>query len=168
MLWNPVANVKDAWSKAATIWGKVATIVFYSYIWLLILANVWQYLNPLSMGYDCLVDNADPISSSTLTVESFIQCWSLALIFWALYVENAGLTLGNISTFFIMMSLGAVLGMWWTIPRFKAAGIEDTSCIESLLGQEWIYMVPIAVALASLYMEKRATSGTPGETQSLV
>lgn len=168
MLWNPVKHVKDEWASTQTVWSKIAVVVFFAYVWFLIAANVWQSVVPLSQGYECSVETADALSEAW--IETYVRCWCLTLIFWALYVEAAGATLVNAAVFLIMMTVGYIVGIFGSTPALHKVGDKHTdACIGSILASGWIYLTPLVVVVVCLLADKQfGPRGTASETAPLV
>ena len=164
-MYNPVKHLQDSWSEMNSGWGKAAVIIFYLYVWLFILANLYQVIAPLSSGYKCVAASGDELS--TIFLMAAVRAWCLALVFWGLYVENAGLGMGKLVTFTVMMGMGC-FSFYLVYPNLKVIGEDDNECFESITSTYWVYWVPLVVAIGTLFMEKLSMGGTTGETTSLV
>eukprot|EP00562_Extubocellulus_spinifer_P009312 CAMPEP_0178495696 /NCGR_PEP_ID=MMETSP0696-20121128/13688_1 /TAXON_ID=265572 /ORGANISM="Extubocellulus spinifer, Strain CCMP396" /LENGTH=150 /DNA_ID=CAMNT_0020123863 /DNA_START=198 /DNA_END=650 /DNA_ORIENTATION=+ len=146
-------------------WGKTTVIIFYAFVWLFILTNVYQSAVPLSLGYECGAETADEIT--TIFLEASIRAWCMALVFWALYVENAGVTICNLTTFTLMMAVGC-FSFYIVLPELKAIGEGDSECFAFIVSTAPYYLIPMVLATIALFIEKRSVGGTAGETQPLV
>jgi len=114
-----------------------------------------------------MAQHADSYTAAWL--DAAVRSWCLAIIFWALYVENAGLVLGNVLVFLLMMCTGFLVAIFMSAPEIRASGAKDHGCTDSAIKQAWIYITPIVLAFLALLLEKRAgpDDGSTEERTSL-
>ena len=114
-----------------------------------------------------MAQHADAYSAAWFDAD--VRRWCLVIIFWALYVENSGLVLGNVLVFLLMMCTSYLVAIFGSAPAIRASGADDNGCVDSLLNQGWIYVTPIVLAFVTLLQEKRAgpDDGTAEERTSL-
>jgi hypothetical protein len=161
-LWNPVKHVKDDWC-GASIWRKMAVVVFYGFIWLFILANFYQSFVPLSLGYDCSVTGSNKAGDAW--IEAYIRQWSLGMVFLGLYIEKVGLFISNVTTV-LVMSMIMGFGFMSSSPIIKATGGGD--CYDAIMETTWMFTAPLVLTLAGLIADKYSASTTSGERMPLV
>lgn len=163
MIWNPAPHVKHAWSDAKTVWGKVALVLFYSFIWFAIISSAWSVVAPKSQGFSCLLDLANPKHNET-TEKMFVAMVRGMNVFWVgffSYADVGGLQVKNVVmvTFFTI----SFFLMFWPVVGIAEAG----GC--SISAQSWIFPSWLVAALVfTLMEEKLGDHGTAAEHQSLV
>jgi uncharacterized membrane protein len=93
--WNIRVHLEHAWSNLSTIWGKIALVLFYLFIWAIILSSVVTIFVPSSQGVQCFLDSMDEWSA-TLYV-GMLRAFNIFFIGFLLYADTVGLHSKNVA-----------------------------------------------------------------------
>lgn len=154
--WNPVPHVQHAWSGTNTVWGKIALVLFYSFIWLGILSCAWIFVVPASQGLDCVLNVAGTDDDARAVMTALLRGAAVLFIGFLLYADVGGLKVKN----------GAMVFIFATIFYLNLIPILHVS--ECGAVQVWFW--PSWALLALIFMvidDKLADRGTAEETTSL-
>ncbi len=149
MEWNPIPHTQHAWNKATTVWGKVALVLFYSYIWLGIISAIWQLVDPTSFGMGCYIDMYAP-DPSRERIDFFVTIRSIDILFIGLllYADFMGFVTKNVA-------LLTVITIAWEISMIPAMGPMVEGHCTSLLWQFWINPVWMILSLICMVIEDK-------------
>ena len=150
MLWNPVQHVRDEWKESKAVAGKIAIVLFYILIWTFVLFSFYQFIRPLSFGFGTIASDMDEWGQAWLRV--LIRHQDLGMIFFFLYAEYRGLTIGNVARVFVALILCWISEIHWWKPL-----IDDNDVILSeVLDYLWIVhaVIPGIVLLCAI-LEQR-------------
>jgi hypothetical protein len=172
MLWNPYRNVVDSWQKQHTSFGKMAVVLFYSYVWLFMLASVIQMINPIGQGWDYLVPTTtDDEQGKDLQVYFawLIQLTYAYLFSLALLAESVGPRVSSL----VVLTLGTCIVAMFNIRTKQMLGSMDSDTEATWNGVVSLDMTAILwsiLALVMLLVDNQIGSGTntAEENQSLV
>jgi len=123
-VWNPVIYVQHAWCRIQTVYGKIARLLFYSYIWCSIVGACFTMIFPKAALYLVECSDAD---ASTL---SLFRELNFLLIGFLLYADMGGLTIQNVAMVTVFMTGcsaflatldGGMAGMSWFDPVWLVA-----------------------------------------------
>jgi len=135
-VWNPVPYVQHAWCRMQTVYGKIALLLFYSYIWCCIVGALFTMIFPRTALHliECLDGDA-----STLVM---IRELTFLLIGFLLYADMGCLTIQNVamvtifmtgcSVFFATLDCG-MAGMSWFDPVWLVATLILTILDDKLI-----------------------------------
>lgn len=165
-MWNPVDKVKGDWSNTKSFWGKIAVILFYVFVWLLIVVQVYQYFVPNSTG-PCVTKNMkhDDAVWTVYLLREFAW-YPLGLLLYAQYL--------GIQMFNLFMVTIFTVGSMTMLHSLGADSFDDSACYDRVL-QQWplaLIAWPIAflvLAFVDAHVVGRGvTSTSTGENQPLV
>jgi len=168
--WNPFLHLKHAWSKLTTIWGKIALILFYSYIWLTILSCIVALIFPGSRGMECVIGTVTDPWSRVLYVE-MLRVFNLFLLGFLLYADVGGLQIKNVAfvALFTVVCVGIMLGSLRNLQNadeIKYKAMDD--CFTPYVRASWAAVAWIIVSLVMTVMEEKlGEQGTEEERQPL-
>ena len=147
MEWNPVPHIQHGWEKATTKWGKVAFVLFYSFVWSGIPSAIWQIIDPTSFGMGCYIDLLAPEESverdDAIVTMRIIDLLLLGLL---IYADFGGFNTRNVA------SLTAIL-FTWVIFMIPVMGPMVEGNCGSLIFQLWIMPIWLVLALICMIME---------------
>lgn len=160
--WNPVPHVRHAWSGTNTIWGKIALVLFYSFIWVGIVGNAWFVLFPDECFTNIGLQGDDGDAQTTLT--ALMRSCSVMMVGFLLYADVGGLQVKNVA----MVAVFVVAAVLCLAPSVgPILGREEAGCVAAV-ARLWIRAVWIVVALLfAVIDDKMADSGTEEENASL-
>jgi hypothetical protein len=133
-MWNPIQTIRDDWSATNSFAGKLAVALFYSIVWFLILANLYQALvDPSSFGQGCTFGNA----GSTAWLILLVRLWAYGVAMSFIYVCSIGAKLGNIAFVTFVVWLGIGLIITFTGSSVKQISKEDSACLQDMEKFGW-------------------------------
>ena len=158
MNWNPGPHAKHAWESTSTVWGKIALILFYSFIWLGIISSVWSLIDPTSQGVDCMLNQIPEEDSDYRDViVAFIRSMDVLWIGLFAYADASGLHTKNIAVLSIV-TIG------------YSVAIMGAGAPESCPSMNWMWIFPVWVVLSLIFMimeDKLGDHGTSAERTPL-
>lgn len=162
--WNPSHHTSHAWADAKTIWGKLGLVVFYSLIWLSIIAAAVAVVWPASQGADCFMTRvAGEDETFRTTLETMIRSLNIMWIGFMSYADVGGLKIKNTALVAVFVTAAALSA----IPIATIA--IDVGCMGAHYWQLWVYPVWAVLALILTVLEyKVADHGSAAENQNLV
>jgi len=153
---NPSVYLQHAWSSTKTVWGKIALILFYLYIWVTILSSLWTIIAPGSQGASCYLDALH--DSEKANDIAGMRMYSLTLVAFFFYADKGGLHVWNVSIVAVYAVLIAFLNNFMTYPESCAGGKTAT----------WIWAAWAVLALIFAVLEDRlGDHGSAEETQPI-
>jgi hypothetical protein len=162
MIWNPVPHIQHAWTGTKTVWGKIALVLFYSFIWLQIISGAWTIVWPRSQGLDCIIDLVHKNETAEVLVVALLRGLNVFAVGFFCYADVGGLKVKNVAMVAIFITL-FVLTLLPLITMAQAGGCS------SALAQMWVLPTWAITALVfTLLEEKLGDHGTAAETQNLV
>jgi hypothetical protein len=172
-MWNPYRNIVDSWKRQHTSFGKMAVVLFYSYVWLFMVASVIQMINPIGQGWEYLVP-------TTTTEEGKVDlqvyfAWLIQLSYaylfaLALLAESVGPRVSSL----VVLTLGTCIVAMFNIRTKNMLGSmgmdQDIEAIWTGVVQlDMTVTVWSILALVLLLVDVQIGSGTTAEeTQALV
>jgi hypothetical protein len=169
-MWNPYRNVVDSWKRQHTSFGKMAVVLFYSYVWLFMVASVIQMINPIGQGWDYLVPTTTEEEGKDLQV---YFAWLIQLIYaylfsLALLAESVGPRVSSL----VVLTLGTCIVATFNIRTKQMLGSMDSdteACWTGVVSLDMTAIVWSILALVLLLVDVQIGSGTTAEeTQALV
>jgi hypothetical protein len=85
---HPINHIKEEWSNSSTVSGKIAVVLFYTYVWLGVVSLTYLFIDPTSQGVSCAIDGFDAYTASVLNMVTRLYAPYLVLFF--LYIEWHG------------------------------------------------------------------------------
>lgn len=153
---NPSVYLQHAWSSTKTVWGKIALILFYLFIWLTILSSLWSIIFPGSQGASCYLDTLD--ASMENEYIAGMRMYSLTLIAFLFYADKGGLHVWNVSIVAVYAVLVGFINNSMTFPE-ACKGYKTFT---------WVWAGWAILALVFLALEDQlGDSGSPEETQPI-
>jgi hypothetical protein len=157
--WNPSHHSRHAWNDAKTVYGKIGLVIFYSLIWLSILAALWQLIWPESEGAKCALDAvaSNHVKARTLLI-ALLRAENVLWIGFMGYADVGGLKVKNVGmvTFFLI---------------FWALCVMPVGDLDSCMSAKWLWIFPGWAFLALIFAfaeYKLGDHGSTSETQNLV
>ena len=102
---NPMYYLKRAWNATNSVWGKLAIVVFYTFLWFQIVFSVIGIIleNPL-IGYECYFDNVGPYGALLSTI--LARQGNLMAVGFLLYANRGGIkSIWNVIMVTVVFSL---------------------------------------------------------------
>jgi hypothetical protein len=84
-------HFRNAWHATNSFWGKVAMVLFYSFVWLQIASGIWSLLAPVSVNnWGCMWDKVVAASDRNffLATMKVLNVWILGF-FWLAHHHGA-------------------------------------------------------------------------------
>ena len=174
-MWNPYRNVVDSWKRQHTSFGKMAVVLFYSYVWLFMVASVIQMINPIGQGWEYLVPTTTGTEEQGKENLKVYFAWLIQLIYaylfsLALLAESVGPQVSSL----VVLTLGTGIVATFNIRTKQMLGSmgmdQDIEAIWTGVVQlDMTAIVWSILALVLLLVDVQIGSGTNAEeTQSLV
>ena len=91
---NPLYYLKHAWENTYSWWGKLAIVLFYSFIWFQIIWAIQILIAP-TLGFDCMLNQLGPFAK--LMAISFNQTVNLFTVGMLLYADRGGIKVWNVT-----------------------------------------------------------------------
>ena len=161
---NPAVYLKHAWEKTNSVWGKIALVLFYTFLWLGILKAIWGLIDPTFLGrFSCFSKATGFDETLELALTRGICLFVLAFF---IYADKGGLHSWNVGfvAFFMLMWIWIVKATM--INQMKASMYEE--CIGWMGVSMWIGPIWIVLALLLVIVdERKGDGGTEGERQAL-
>jgi hypothetical protein len=174
---NPLYYLRHAWDRTSTIFGKIAIILFYSYIWIQIISAIVTIIDPGSQGIACFFDigkNGDDVDDNPYT-KSLAIAWlrmaNLAILGFLLYADRGGIKSWNVAMVFFFTSMSVWINVSWM--NSVQGGGEEEACVAPWKTASWVCLSWIGAALLSAILEDAGVlssnrpSGTSEEEQPL-
>ena len=137
-MWNPIQGVRDDWSATSGTYGKVAVVLFYLVVWLMILLNLYQAtIDPGSVGQSCVFANRDAASLAWLVLLTRLWAYAMAMLFS--YICFLGVKLWNIGFVTVVLWLGTGIIFSLTGSSVTQASKEDAECLHGMLSVGWSF-----------------------------
>lgn len=159
--WNPLPHMRHAWDSPKTVYGKLAVIVFYTFIWVGIISSALTVIFPASQGNQCALDSTEgPIGK-----QSLLQMTRSANIVWVgflVYADVGGLTIKNVAMVTIVMC-AFMLSFLPSIALLNENGCK-AALSEFLVYPAWT-VIALVLTIIDYYMTDH---GTAEETRNLV
>jgi hypothetical protein len=161
--WNPNHHARHAWENVKTVWGKLALVLFYSFIWIQVLSSLISIIWPASQGMQCVLNAAKLSPEQLILFVSSIRGINIFCIGLMAYADVGGLTVKNVALVTIVFCF-MFLSMIPTVPMLAKSGCQGGY-------QMWLY--PSWILLALIFTMVEVKLGGPGsttaaETQRLV
>jgi len=162
IVWNPVPHVKHAWTMTKTVWGKIALVLFYSFIWFNIATVAYGIANPSFMGGNCFTQTTKNAKTQT-QILAILRCAYIMIIGFLLYADVGGLKVKNVAMVAIFVSL-----FMFTVAPAMNIGVNESACDPSEKLQLWLLPGWAVVALFFTFLEEKlGDHGTGDETTPL-
>ena len=159
--WNPVNDVKDEWAATKSIWGRLKVFLFYTYMWLCILACIYAIFVPFSLGLEC-IGASDSLDETTQGwIAELIRAASIVGLGFGLYAVRGGTTLPNMRFIVAVFIVCYADGYWHS-------DCMAGECFDELFGTWPVYLGWPVLAMICAYVERRVDGGTEAETEPLV
>jgi hypothetical protein len=160
--WNPLVNLKHAWSNTNTGWGQLAIVLFYSFIWTAILSCVWALIVPESQGGYCILDNFKEGVERDLYIAAY-NGYNVLAIGFLLYADMGGLHMRNVVTVVIFVFFASYGFCHQTIKL-----LSDLDCMSTIRASLWIFPLWTLAALVLTMVDvKLGDTGTSDERRPL-
>lgn len=176
IMWNPYKNVVDSWKRQHTSFGKMAVVLFFSYVWLFMVASVIQMINPIGQGWEYLVPTTTAADNEGNNLEVYFA-WLIQLVYayifaLALLAESVGPRISSL----IVLTLGTgIVAIFNHRTKNILLGMhsidQDTEAYwTGVFQMDMITIVWSVLALVLLLVDGQVGSGsnTREETQGLV
>ena len=157
---NPSVYLQHAWYGTKTVWGKIALILFYTFIWITILSSVWTLIDPSSQGSGCVLDTFDKETRSQMV--SGMRMFALVLIGFLFYADKGGLHVGNVGIVSVVSVLVAYMS---TTMEYST---EAAKCMTGMRMSMWIWAGWVVLALVfQILDDKFGDCGSAEETRPI-
>ena len=157
---NPAVYLRHAWDSTKTPWGRLSLVLFYTFIWVLIISDLWSVISPESQGLDCLFETASTKDLATITV--LMRGVNLFGVGFLFYADKNGLHSWNVG----MVTVFSLV-WWWMWSSFLSSA-DFPECGVVWDSAVWIWPVWIVLAFVGILMEEKlGDNGTPEERQNL-
>jgi len=167
-MWNPIKDIRDAWTGSASKWGKGTVVLFYTYVWVVLIAlNLWQVIVPVSQGDACAIKGVED-EWAKAWIPLLLRQWGFFGLVFALYAVWIGAKVWNIAYVTAVVILCFCFALFDGRFMSKSTHKADMACWNSLISWAWVYSIWPVLALLLAIMENRAMRGTSSETQPLV
>jgi hypothetical protein len=175
-MWNPYRNVVDSWERQHTVFGKMAVVLFYLYVWLFIVASVIQMINPIGQGWECLVPTTTDVSTTSEEEGKALKvylAWLIQLIYayilgLALLAETVGPRVSSLVVLTLATGTVAILNLH-TKKILGTMEQDMEECWTGVFKMDMTAIVWSILALVLLIVDVQIGSGsTAEETQLLV
>jgi hypothetical protein len=167
-MWNPYRNVVDSWKSTHTVFGKMAVVLFYSYVWLFIVASVVQMINPIGQGWECLVPTTTNSQGKDLQVVYF--AWLIQLVYayilsLALLAETVGPRVSSLVVLTLATGMVAILNKrtQTILGSLNMIPVLDEECWTGVFQMDMTAIVWSILALVLLLMDGKIGSETSAE-----
>ena len=148
MDWNPSHHMRHAWTDASTIWGKIALVLFYGLIWVMIIKAAWSLFSPASSGGQCFLDMAS--SKSHEIAIAFIRACNVLFIGFFSYADVSGLKVKNVVLVCLVL-IGYVMSFY---PLTEMMNDPESGC-DSVWVQMWFLPGWAILALVFTLLEDK-------------
>jgi hypothetical protein len=165
---NPMNYLSNAWNAADSIWGKIAIVLFYTFIWLQIIWAAEIVIWP-RVGWECFYEGLSEYAAAG--IEKYLVAMNILAIGFYLYADRGGIKVWNV----VMVCF---FNTWWSLimlPGFKSMGELEGApqgCDDIIIGASFVLKVllwwPIAVLLCSVMEHINTPTGTSAETAPIV
>jgi hypothetical protein len=173
-MWNPYRNVVGSWKRQHTSFGKMAVLLFYSYVWLFMVASVVQMINPIGQGWEYLVPTTTTEEGKDVNLKVYFA-WLIQLVYaylfsLALLAESVGPRVSSL----VVLTLGTCIVATFNIRTKQMLGSmgmdRDIEAIWTGVVQlDMTAIVWSILALVLLLVDVQIGSGTTAEeTRALV
>jgi hypothetical protein len=166
-------NIVDSWKRQHTSFGKMAVVLFYSYVWLFMVASVIQMINPIGQGWEYLVPTTTSEGEEGKDNLKVYFAWLIQLIYAYLFAltilaESVGPRVSSL----VVLTLGTGIVALFNIRTKQILGSMDQdteACWTAVVQLDMTAIVWSILALVLLLVDVQIGSGTNvEETQSLV
>lgn len=157
-LLNPCYYPSRAWNNSVSMWGKVAVVTFYSFIWLFILNLGISLVVPTFGDGGCLFDVDDNEQYAKSLLITWMQGMHLNIIAMLVYANREGIQSWNILMVLLFASGSVVLHATWKNNLSDTDMERYGSCIMDLMNAFYISLVWLGVALVCAVLEERAAA----------
>jgi hypothetical protein len=166
---NPFFYLGHAWNRASTLFGKIAIVFFYSYIWVQIISGVVSMINPGSQGIACFfdIDHDENSKDNDSLATAWFRTANLFIIGFLLYADRGGIKSWNVAMVFFFTSMSVWINVSW---MNSVHGGEAKACVAPWKTGSWVFLGWSGAALLCAILEDvgvRRTSGTNEEQQPL-
>ena len=112
-----VQHFRNAWRATNSFWGKVAIVLFYTFVWLQIVSGIWSLLAPVSANnWGCMWDNLVKASDHRDWMMATMKVLNVWILGFFLLAHHGGVQFWNV------FLVAAVYLLQWLV--YKPA-IED-------------------------------------------
>jgi hypothetical protein len=171
---NPMVHLRHAWDATRSVWGKVAIVLLYVFIWSSIISAGVAFIWPGSQGMHCLlgVITDDWTCQFAITMYRSSSLWAIGFF---LYADMGGIRVSNVAMVTVFTTILTVTGYLAMTngagpppPPDDAACVADTNA--GLLAGVIVGLVWIWITLFCSIMEKQVSgnTGTAGETTPMM
>jgi hypothetical protein len=111
-MWNPYRNVVDSWKSQNTVYGRMAVVLFFLYVWLFIVLSAIIMINPIGQGWECLLP---AVVTSEEGMDVYVA-WLIQLIYayifcLALLAETVGPRVSTLSVLILSTGIAAMINV---------------------------------------------------------
>jgi hypothetical protein len=154
-------DLSNAWNAVYSIWGRIAIVLLYTYIWVQILWAIELIIWPKA-GWICLYEGLESY---------YLVAMNILTIRFYLYADRGGIKVWNVA-------MVCFFNTWWTmiiLPGFKTVSKLEGApqgCDDIINGEWFLLRVhlwwPVAALLCSVIEHIKTPTGTPAETAPIV
>lgn len=163
---NPLFYLQQAWNKTHSLWGKVAIVLFYSYIWLGIVEAIQFLLYPAT-GQGCLTSHAT--ESELMIGRSYNRQTSVFTLGFFLLADRGGIRVSNVGwvTVITVAYVATLMSVYRQVPTEIMSDCAKEIQVMSI--SLWMSAAWVLVALLAAVMEAKQAppAGTQDETNTL-
>lgn len=166
--WNIRVHLEYAWSHLSTVWGKIALVLFYLFIWLIILSCLVTIFFPSSQGMQCILDSMDEWSA-TLYV-GMLRSFNIFALGFLLYAYTVGLHSKNVAFVAVttILTCSFYIKMVYDLKTQEAKYELYEECVGVYVYGIYVVCIWMLVTLIFTIMEERSGDyGTENERQPL-
>ena len=164
--YNPIDQIKSAWTGTSTIFGKIAVVLFYFFIWTQILWGVLLIVNPRS-GFECVYDDVSETTAIFMDMLMIGMNW-FSFGYFA-FAHYHGIKVWNVLGF---LALGLTMLGNNSIGLAKLSSVEPDDCTEymyaSLLGQTVVMGGLSVVLVGCALLDAKMSAGTVDESTPIL
>jgi len=165
--YNPIDQIKSAWTGTSTIFGKIAVVLFYFYVWAQIVWGILLVINPRA-GWECLYDNVSEETAIFMDIVMIMLNW-FSFGYFA-FAHYHGIKVWNILGFLV---LGVVWLVDYSIGMKKLSSLDEPNdCSEylygSLSGQASVMGGLVVVIVVCALVDAKKSAGTADENAPIL
>lgn len=161
---NHIYYIKQAWHSSNSTWGKLSTVLFYTWVWSLIIMSSTAVVVPM-LGMPCLHQHFD--QGDVLMARTYLREYNIYAIGFLLYAGRGGTRIWNVSMVLIFYVISIVLFVRQFVPQLRELD-QFASCGDDLAAFKsgtWTTVAWLVVALLTSFVDAlMVTTGTADET----
>lgn len=118
-------NPSTSWAESNSIWGKIAMVLFYSFVWIQVIGALWSLTNVTS-GWECLYETLGENEHTKAFVTGTMKTVNVWILGFFVYAHYFGCRLANI------FCVSIVYAAQWIIFQPVMTELLQDSCADTL------------------------------------